>query len=954
MAWIGDGQAAPPTEVRVAIVLTTGSALPYDYTVLAPAIDAAFEKSLTDYNVQFSPVLCLYEGAGCDSSAAAGQTFIAANNSVDLVIGLMKNIRAAHMWYTDFPFSGKLVRESDRSQSFLVKASKTSRVFVLLMNGLLIRTFMIGAYNLGYTHGEYVFLALDTFRDDILGVNGWEQKDEYDPLAQKAYGALLVLTLRDTSKEQSYIDFVTHVEAVAANRYPLSKVKFNYYLASFYDAVLVFAQCFNETLDEGDPLGRQNINNVVDKAWNRTFAGGATGLIYISEDGDRFDDHAMYDIDGSGAFKVAAEFYGYKEVLTDNYFYDPITPFDWNSGPANLPPPNEPICGYRGEKAICDKTDEILEITLGSCAALAVVFLVISGIVYVFFHRRMEMAQLNILGMWHDIAKAQTATVNYRVSRKLKPDLGSHVSLDPRGLINHPDLIMASSSKTTTATFRGTRVILRVCETGQVSTSVILKEVKMARAITNDNVAKLAGICTGPFRVAVMYEYCSKGSIADLLATETVLLDWLFRFSLIKDLVQGLLAVTNSPLLCHGRLTSTCVFVDAHFVAKVGDYGLPSFFRRAMPSLQDGAFCATLLWTAPERLSRPFDNPTTEGDVYSLAIILSEIVMRERPFFSSGFEPEVIIAKVQKKHHNNFRPKMDANLCPPEISVMIKQCWAHNPMERPRMAQIRSIIKESEKHNTEKGSILDNLIHRMENYTLDLEAVVAEKAELFKAEKEKSDQLLYQILPRVVVDALKRGEQVQPENFDCVTVYYSDIVAFTTLSSASTPNQVVDLLNDLYTIFDNCILKYDAYKVETVGDCYVVASGVPVRNGNRHAGEICRLSLLLLEEIKVFKIRHRPNEQLRLRLGAHTGPCVSGVVGLVMPRYCLFGETITIAGKMESSSLPMRIQISEACERMLKTCGRFDTELRPDGPIVVNDKVQVTTYWLHREILPLS
>ena len=93
-------------------------------------------------------------------------------------------------------------------------------------------------------------------------------------------------------------------------------------------------------------------------------------------------------------------------------------------------------------------------------------------------------------------------------------------------------------------------------------------------------------------------------------------------------------------MICHGRLASTCVFVDAHFVAKVGDYGLPSFFQRTMPATQDSAFCSTLLWTAPERLQDPFDFPTQEGDVYSFGIILSEIIMRERPFQSEHMEPE--------------------------------------------------------------------------------------------------------------------------------------------------------------------------------------------------------------------------------------------------------------------------------------------------------------------------
>lgn len=151
-----------------------------------------------------------------------------------------------------------------------------------------------------------------------------------------------------------------------------------------------------------------------------------------------------------------------------------------------------------------------------------------------------------------------------------------------------------------------------------------------------------------------------------------------------------------------------------------------------------------------------------------------------------------------------------------------------------------------------------------------------------------------------VAEKLKLGLAVDPEEFSEVTIYFSDIVGFTTIAAHCTAVQVIDLLNDLYTIFDATINAYNVYKVETIGDAYMVVSGLPVRIPD-HAEQIATMALDLLHQSGRFKVKYLPGVPLQLRIGMHTGPCCAGVVGLTMPRYCLFGDTVNTASRMESS-----------------------------------------------------
>ena len=212
-------------------------------------------------------------------------------------------------------------------------------------------------------------------------------------------------------------------------------------------------------------------------------------------------------------------------------------------------------------------------------------------------------------------------------------------------------------------------------------------------------------------------------------------------------------------------------------------------------------------------------------------------------------------------------------------------------------------------------------------------------------ESQRTEDLVSRLLPKSVAENLKQGNTVEPENFEFVSIYFSDIVGFTSIAKASTPFEVVALLNNMYTLFDSISAKYDVYKVETIGDAYMIVSGLPLRNGDQHAGEICTTALELMSAISTFEVPHMPDTKLRLRSGVHTGNVVAGVVGLKMPRYCLFGDSVNVASEMESGGVQSRIQISGETVKILERLTGYVYEYRHE--VKTKQCGVLQTYWLN-------
>ncbi|XP_049321625.1 atrial natriuretic peptide receptor 2 [Astyanax mexicanus] len=478
----------------------------------------------------------------------------------------------------------------------------------------------------------------------------------------------------------------------------------------------------------------------------------------------------------------------------------------------------------------------------------------------------------------------------------------------------------------------------------------IRKEIREVRELDHPNLAKfIGGSIEVPF-ISIVTEYCPKGSLADVLLNEDIPINWGFRLSFATDIARGM-AYLHQHKVFHGRLHSRNCVVDDRWVCKISDYGLMAYRKEDSEALSGTFYCENIcrIYCAPEVLLGSTSSTTAAADVYSYSIILVEIATRS-DLISEQTEPMKLDVMWRPPLPELKAGKSDSD-CPnqAEYCELIKKCWSHNVTTRPTFEQVKKML---EKMNPHKVSPVDMMMNLMEKYSKHLEAIVAERTQDLLQEKQKTDRLLYSMLPKPVADDLRQGRTAEAQSYSNATVYFSDIVGFTQLSGSSTPHQVVDFLNKLYTTFDDIIDNYDVYKVETIGDAYMVVSGVPNENGINHAGEIASMALDLVSVCHAFKIPHKPTTQLKIRAGIHSGPVVAGVVGTKMPRYCLFGDTVNTASRMESTSEALKIQCSESTADLLHTLGGYVLLCR--GSLNVKGKGEMTTWWLETKKSPMD
>lgn len=207
--------------------------------------------------------------------------------------------------------------------------------------------------------------------------------------------------------------------------------------------------------------------------------------------------------------------------------------------------------------------------------------------------------------------------------------------------------------------------------------------------------------------------------------------------------------------------------------------------------------------------------------------------------------------------------------------------------------------------------------------------------------KRKSDALLLNILPRSIAKRLKETDGVIAEDFNSVTILFADIAGFTELSQKVAPKQLVQLLNTLFSAFDELTDKYGLEKIKTIGDAYMVAGGLPDRC-NDHTHRMAKMALDMQSHLSTMQ--DVMGSKLQIRIGMHTGPVVAGVIGVKKFSYDLWGDSVNTASRLESHGVEGKIHVSADVRHVLVPYGCYHFEER--GIVNMKGKGEMRTWFL--------
>ena len=249
----------------------------------------------------------------------------------------------------------------------------------------------------------------------------------------------------------------------------------------------------------------------------------------------------------------------------------------------------------------------------------------------------------------------------------------------------------------------------------------------------------------------------------------------------------------------------------------------------------------------------------------------------------------------------------------------VEELLRENKILDRRLRRLEADIRQVEEFQDSNSTLLSRLLRDLE------------------VERAKSQRLLLNVLPQRIIDRLEAGEALIADGHDDITVLFSDVVGFTTISSALAPAALVEELNELFSGFDAICEETGVDKIKTVGDAYLAVGGL---DGHGAAGETAIAEAAL--RMQTFATERAAADGWQVRIGMHAGPIVAGIVGTSKFAYDVWGDTVNIASRLETTSEAGRIHVSADLARRLESGFVMDRR----GMVDLKGKGATETYWL--------
>ncbi|KAF4520109.1 hypothetical protein B566_EDAN010265 [Ephemera danica] len=779
-----------------------------------------------------------------------------------------------------------------------------------------------------FDQGEYFVVGVDV--------------DQYDSERPEKYMRDLLKYERDPTIQRAFRNFVGIVASSPAAQLADNFTRLvNFYLeqppfsfpnplayigglrpeaAYLYDAVQLYARALCDVLDsEGDPL---NGTAIIESLQGRTYVSAMGYEARMDENGDAEGNYTLvtrqrhrrspgdFGLYPAGIFQLGTR--GELELHV-------TTQIEW---PRGVPPVAEPACGFRGEKCI-------------SGAVLAV--LLVGLVLYRNWRYEQELDSLLWKLDYRDIqlpsddtsttAGGLGALTTAATQNSVSPNGNATIALGAKvtrvSLSSNPEAdFRYSALYTPVGIYRGRMFAVKRVNRRHVDiTRSMKKELKMLRDLRHDNLNAFIGACTDPPHICIVTEYCARGSLKDIIENEDLKLDNMFVASLVGDIVRGMTFLHDSPVRSHGNLKSANCLVDSRWVLKIADFGLHEL--KQDPSVP--------VWTR----HRDPDGRWTGSELTYLA----PEILRKMTRRASG-------------HHSPWLGDEDiAAIAADGLAVALV-----GPVTARACRRNPELEDEGLARGTQKGDVFSFAIifYEMHARHAAYEAmgfstheivsrVIAGTSPPFRPPLDALEGS-FDFVRELIRDCWAENPELRPE-------FKSLRARLRPMRKGMKPNIFDNMMammekyaNNLEVLVDERTDQLVEEKKKTEALLFEMlprSVAEQLRRGHRVQAESYDSVTIYFSDIVGFTAMSAESTPLQ------ACPVCAGVVGLKMPRYCLFGDTVNTASRMESTGLPLRIHCSAECRELLKRLGGY--ELSERGMVAMKGKGERVTYWLTSE-----